>query len=195
MSSLRRILASQSNGTRSRGPLTPEGKRRASQNAVTHGLLARQIVMRDEKPEGLDAVMNQHLDRLQPADGLEFSLIEEMVAAHWRLRRAWALETRLLENEADAQPDADPLDRMANAFAALAAQPSLGLLHRYQTRLHLHYQRALHNMLLLRAVAVPNEPSPISGHSPVVCLPADPPPSPPPPSASLPQVGPAPSDP
>jgi hypothetical protein len=36
-------------------------------------------------------------------------------------------------------------------------------MHRYQTRLHLNYQRALHNMLLLRAAAVPNEPSPICG--------------------------------
>jgi hypothetical protein len=39
-------------------------------------------------------------------------------------------------------------------------------LHRYQTRLHLNYQRALYNMLLLRAATVPNEPSPISEHPP-----------------------------
>jgi len=53
--------------------------------------------------------------------------------------------------------------------------PTLGLMHRYETRLHLMYQRALHNLVLLRAASpsppapnpgVPNEPSPISGHSP-----------------------------
>jgi hypothetical protein len=38
-------------------------------------------------------------------------------------------------------------------------------MHRYQTRLHLNYQRTLYNMLLLRAATVPNEPSPISEHS------------------------------
>ena len=95
-------------------------------------------------------------------------MVEEMVASHWRLRRAWAIEARLLDNEADAQSAADPLDRLANAFADLAAKPSLGLMHRYQTRLHLNYQRALHNMLLLRAATVPNEPSPISEHPPLV---------------------------
>ena len=171
MSSLSRILSSRANGARSRGPLTVEGKRRSSQNATSHGLLARQIVMHDESPEGFETVLTEHLDRLQPADGMEFGLIEEMVASHWRLRRAWAIETRLLENEAAAQTAADPLDRITNAFEDLAAKPSLGLMHRYQTRLHLNYQRALYNILLLRAATVPNEPSPISEHCATALLP------------------------
>jgi hypothetical protein len=94
--------------------------------------------MRDESPEGFEAVPSDHLTRLQPADGVEFGMVEEMVASHWRLRRAWAIETRLLENEAEAQTSPDPLDRMTKAFSDLAATPSLGLLHRYQTRLSEH---------------------------------------------------------
>jgi hypothetical protein len=164
VSSLKRILASQANGARSKGPLTAEGKRRSSQNAISHGLLAKHIVMREESPEVFEAVMTDHLTRLQPADGVELGMIEEMVASYWRLRRAWAIETRLLENETDAQTSGDSLDRMTKAFSDLAATPSLGLMHRYQTRLHLNYQRALYNMLLLRAATVPNEPSPISEH-------------------------------
>lgn len=172
MSSLRRILSSRANGALSKGPHTAEGKRRSSLNATSHGLLARDIVMRDESPEAFEAVMNQHLDRLQPVDGMEASLIEEMVASHWRLRRAWAMETRLLENEVSAQPSTDPLDRLANAFADAASKPYVALMHRYQTRLHLNYQRALQNMLLLRIAAVPNEPSPISEHPHRPLLPA-----------------------
>lgn len=164
MSSLRRKLSSRANGARSLGPVTTAGKLRSSQNAIRHGLLASQLVMRDESPEGFQEVLNDHLERLQPADGVEFGMVEDMVASHWRLRRAWAQETRLLENEAAAQTSGDSLDRIANAFANLADKPSLGLMHRYQTRLHLNYQRALCNMLLLRAATVPNEPSPISGH-------------------------------
>jgi hypothetical protein len=171
MSSLRRIYASRANAARSQGPVTAAGKRRSSQNATTHGLLSRDILMRDESPEAFDIVMNQHLDRLQPVDGVEAGLVEEMVASYWRLRRAWALETRLLENEAAAQTAADPLDRLANAFQDSAAKPYFSLMHRYQTRLHLNYQRALHNMLLLRVATVPNEPSPISEHSGTGLLP------------------------
>jgi hypothetical protein len=165
MSSLRRILSSRTNGARSIGPVTAEGKRRSAQNATSHGLLAHQIVMQDESPEGFEAAMNNHLARLQPADGMEFLMVEEMVASHWRLRRALAIETRLLENEAAAQQSPDSLDRLAIAFQNLAEKPSLGLMHRYQTRLHLNYQRTLYNILLLRAATVPNEPSPISEHT------------------------------
>src|SRR5205807_1210714 len=39
----------------------------------------------------------------------------------------------------------------------------LPLLHRYEARLHLMYQRALHNILLLRTVGTPNQPSPPVG--------------------------------
>ena len=164
MSSLRRIRSSRANGARSKGPLTAEGKRRSSQNALRHGLLSKQIVMRDESPEGFAAVVAEHIARIQPADGVELAMVEEMVASHWRLRRAWAIETRLLENQAAAQTSPDPLDRIANAFQDLAAKPALPLLHRYQTRLHLNYQRTLYTILLLRDTAVPNEPSPISEH-------------------------------
>src|SRR5450755_3202895 len=34
------------------------------------------------------------------------------------------------------QTASDPLDRIANGFETLAAKPVLGLMHRYQTRLH-----------------------------------------------------------
>ena len=163
MSSVRLTLAARANGARSRGPATPEGKRRASQNATRHGLLARCIVMENESRTAFEALLAQHLERLQPADGLEFGFIEEMAAAYWRMRRAWALETRIFENHAKAQPPGDEIDRMAAVFTDPAAHPGLGLMHRYETRLHCIYQRALHNFLLLRA-AIPNEPNPISEH-------------------------------
>jgi hypothetical protein len=183
--SSRRIRASRANGATSRGPVTPEGKRRSSRNAISHGLLARSIVLDSESPEAFETLFSDHLDRLQPADGVELGMVEEMVAAHWRMRRAWALEARALERSVAAQPPGDPVGRIANAWDGLAQSPTLGLMHRYETRLHLIFQRALHNLLLLRAASpsppapaavvdiVPapnprilNEPSPISGHLP-----------------------------
>ena len=176
MSSLRRVLASRANGKSSRGPVTPQGKQRSSQNATRHGLLSRYIVMRNESHESFEALLQQHLDLFQPADDVESSMVEEMASASWRMRRAWALETRMMDNAVagiaagagananEGQPAGDIVDRMAAAFSSLAATPGLGLMHRYETRLHLIYQRSLHNLLLLRAV-LPNEPSPTSEHS------------------------------
>jgi len=166
MSSLRRTQSSRANGALSKGPVTPEGKLHSSQNAIIHGLLADCIVLQDESRENFLALLQQHVDRFQPADEVEFGMIEEMCAARWRQRRAWAIETRLFEIQIARPPDGDSLDRMAGAIDFMAAAPSLSLVHRYETRLHILYQRALRNLITLRKVKVPNEPSPISEHSP-----------------------------
>jgi len=177
MSSLRRILSSRANGARSRGPNTPEGKLRSSLNALRHGLLSDCVVLPGESREGFDTLLAEHLERLGPLDGVEFGMIEEMAASYWRLRRSWAIENALLTQELNTQPEGDDVARIAGAFRKLAASPELGLLHRYETRLHMMYQRALHNIFLLRAAAVPNEPSPISEQPD--SLPSEPPPEPP----------------
>jgi hypothetical protein len=160
MSSDSRILSSRANGRRSKGPVTAAGKLRSSRNAIRHGLLSGSLVLEDESPEGFQALLAQHLARFQPADDLELGLVEEMVAACWRMRRSWAIETHMLDTVAAADPAAagTALDRITAAFKSLAESAALPLMHRYETRLHMVYQRALHNLMLLRA-AIPNEPS------------------------------------
>jgi hypothetical protein len=166
MSSTRRIDASRANGARSRGPVTESGKQISSQNARSHDLLGRCIVVEGESREGFQAVLTQHLERFQPADGVELGIVEEMVAASWRMRRAWAIESRLLSEGIDAQPPCDPTGRLTAAFSSLADSPALALLHRYEIRLHRIYQRGLRNLQLLQTEEIPNEPSPISEHLP-----------------------------
>src|ERR1044072_6825725 len=95
MSSLRRIEASRANGARSKGPVTPEGKKRSAVNAMRHGLLADVLVLDGEARENFELLLDQHVDRLQPADGVEYALVEEMASAYWRLHRNWAIEKRL----------------------------------------------------------------------------------------------------
>jgi hypothetical protein len=172
MSSFRRIQSSRANGALSRGPKTPLGKQHSSQNAITHGLLADCVVLKNEPVENFQVLLGQHLDRFQPADGIELVMIEDMAAACWRMRRAWAIENRIFDNQVSPEPSIpDDLDKMAKVFAGPdGGPPALGLLHRYEARLHLMYQRSLHNMLLLQAVARNNEPNPISEHP--IALPA-----------------------
>jgi hypothetical protein len=172
MSSLRRINASRANGARSRGPITAEGQERSSANAIRHGLLAKCVVLENESGPCFDDLVTQHTQRFAPVDGVEFGMIEEMAAAYWRMRRAWAIENRLMEKALRHQPPGDEAARIADAFAELAASPELNLLHRYETRLHRIYQRALYNLVLLGQCELPNEPSPISGHLGPAPLPA-----------------------
>jgi hypothetical protein len=126
-------------------------------------LLARCTLLEGESAEALETLFRSYLTRVEPVDAVELGYVEEMVAAHWRIRRLWAIETRIMDEEVAAQPDGDLMGRLAAAFDNLAQKSSATLLHRYEMRLHLVYRRALHNLLLLRH-AMPNEPSPISGH-------------------------------
>jgi len=163
MSSIRRILSNRANGARSRGPVTVEGKRRSSLNAVSHGLLSDCVLLPGESRESFQQLIAAYFERFGPVDAVELGMIEEMAAASWRLRRAWAIENKLLADEMDSQPLEGDLDRIAASFRTLASSPELALLHRYETRLHVMYQRAFQNMLLLRTPGIRNEPSPIFG--------------------------------
>src|ERR1035441_5248672 len=164
MSSPRRIDASRANGARSRGPITAEGQERSSTNAIRHGLLAKCVVLENESGPCFDDLVAQHTERFAPVDGVEFGMIEEMAAAYWRMRRAWAIENRLMEKALRNQPPGDEAARIAAAFSELAATPELNLLHRYEARLHRIYQRALFNLTLLGERELPNEANPISEH-------------------------------
>src|SRR6266436_1637902 len=132
MSTINQVSASRANGARSLGPVTPEGKKRSSMNAVRHGLLARCVVLDNESRECFDQLLAQFLDCFRPANDVEFGMIEEMIAACWRQRRAWAIETSLLDIAISKEPGGDELIRM--------------------------FQHALKNLLLLRTIELPNEP-------------------------------------
>jgi hypothetical protein len=157
-SSLARIRASRANGARSRGPKTIAGKQSSSRNALRHGLLAKQVVLANEAAPNFDIVVAQHIRRFGPADGVELGMIEEMASAFWRLRRAWAIETNLMDQGVEAAQPRGELSRIAAAFSALADTPQLALLHRYEARLHRMYQRSMNTFLLLHKTKLPNEP-------------------------------------
>jgi hypothetical protein len=158
MSTINQVSASRANGARSLGPVTPEGKKRSSRNAVRHGLLARCVVLDNELRECFDRHHAQFLDCFRPANDVELGMIEEMIAASWRQRRALAIETRLLDLAIAKEPGADEVTRIASAFNSLSQQPQSDLISRYETRLHRMFQRALGNLILLRSIALPNEP-------------------------------------
>jgi hypothetical protein len=173
MSSLRKVQSSKANGALSKGPITPAGKQRSSLNALRHGMCAKCIVLDHESRENFLILLQQHSDLFRPANEVEVGMIEEMCAAYWRQRRAWSIETNLLEKQIALQPDGSGPERLAAAFDRLAAAPTLPLLHRYETRQHLMYQRAMRTLIVLRTVKYPNDPNPISEQpAPVIPMPA-----------------------
>jgi hypothetical protein len=80
--------ANRSNAQKSTGPRTPEGKETASQNALTHGLFAREGVIRGEDEDEFEMHREMLLDQLNPVGALEEILAERIVDLSWRLKRA-----------------------------------------------------------------------------------------------------------
>jgi|GEM_PF-247666 len=106
MASVAQIQANRSNAQKSTGPRTAEGKERASQNALKHGLLAREAVIAGEDPEESEIYREGRLQDLAPAGAVEAMLAERVVGLSWRLRRA-----ERLQNAAFAAPDeGEPTD-------------------------------------------------------------------------------------
>jgi len=152
MNLTKRAIASRANGRLSRGPITEEGKRKASLNGLRHGLLSKNIVLPGESKEMFEALLNQYVDKLRPADGAEFTYVEELAASAWRQRRLWAVENRLWSDALAEYPDEDHRGSITAGLKDLARGPELALLQRYEARLSNAHQRALNNFFLLASL-------------------------------------------
>ena len=99
MATDKQIGANRQNAKSSTGPKTEHGKRRSRRNAVRHGLTAEAVINVLEDPadyEALEAAINADY---RPRTNFELELIARLVSLLWRLRRAVAIESGLLDIE------------------------------------------------------------------------------------------------
>ena len=91
------IEAARRNGARSRGPVTAEGKARASRNALKHGLAAMEhLVLDGEDPTELEAMTARLLAEVGPESEIEARLVRRMAVAFWKGERAERMEVAIL---------------------------------------------------------------------------------------------------
>ena len=82
------VAANRRNAAKSTGPKTTVGKAIVAQNAIKHGLLARQNVILGEDPQEFDLHRRGVLGELAPAGVMASILAERIVGLTWRLKRA-----------------------------------------------------------------------------------------------------------
>jgi hypothetical protein len=170
------------NGSKSKGPITPEGKARSSRNAVRHGLRAEFNVLSHESEDDFQLLLDAFIYRYQPADAVELELVHEMAIARWRLRRIGNLETELFDNEitlcddyvADKFAEIDDDARFACVFQKMADEgKALALLMRYETSLARVYERAVKQLDALQNRKLPSEPTRALSLNPLLTSPSD----------------------
>src|SRR3954470_12654562 len=78
------------------GTKSPEGIKRSSINALAHGLTAKTLVLPNESQAEFNQLRLDYFNRFRPSDTVEMDLVDDLVAARWRLRRLIATETASL---------------------------------------------------------------------------------------------------
>jgi hypothetical protein len=89
--------ANRRNAQKSTGPKTPEGRAVSKMNALKHGILSRQVLVRGlnikESNRELSALHDRFWQELNPVGPVEEMLVDQIVTTHWRLRRALKAES------------------------------------------------------------------------------------------------------
>jgi hypothetical protein len=168
--------AARTNGAKSNGPITAEGKVIASQNSLKHGLTSSRVVLPHESQEEFDRLEASIVNRFKPHDEIEHELVHEMAAARWRLRRIAAMEVAIFNKAFKQQrellgPDADPAEIQDAAYAEVAESKSLRMLSRHQSQLRRSYEKAWRELELIQehrnqeaaedaGIGLQNEPRP-----------------------------------
>ncbi len=196
MSSQRRINSSRANGAHSQGPATPEGLARSRDARLSHGLKSKRVLLSWESEDEFREFREACILELRPDTEIEHNLVEQYIAACWRLNRIWAMETAVLDVEAGRRESeiarefqsCDDDVRAGLAFRALCDESrSFAIFERYQvhfTRVADRCLKALAQYRKDRPSPAPSTPSPANrkvndGPSPANGHPAEQPPAPP----------------
>jgi hypothetical protein len=142
-----RAEASRRNGAKSCGPRSAEGKARAAQNAIKHGMRAlKYVVLPDESAAEFHAFEEAIVDDLVPVGALQSVLARRVAVAAWRLARADRMEVELFEER-----------RWEDAGVGMAlirdgnGTRSFETLMRYRSAAMAEFMRALRTLKALQA--------------------------------------------
>jgi hypothetical protein len=132
------------NGAKSRGPTTQAGKAASSQNAIKHGMTARNTyILECENANEFKEFLAEHIAIHLPATPPEKELVEQMAIARWRIRRFVTAETVLIDCEIVRNRDKVEKEfatlgcavHVAMAIRSLADESRcLSLMSRYESR-------------------------------------------------------------
>jgi hypothetical protein len=94
------LAANRANGKHNPGPRNPQN---TQDNAITHGLLAKKLVFRnDDEKQSYDALAAELADHHQPFGPTERLLVSEMAISWWRLQELYGWESLEVSNRTNA---------------------------------------------------------------------------------------------
>ena len=154
-----RSRTSAANGAQSNGPTSPEGKARSARNGEKHGMYSSAVLLHHESTEEFAILQERYYQRFLPSNQPEVDLVDQMIAATWRLRRIAAVESAAVDHAIDAQrvdldaiyKSLEPETRTHFAFEKLHLDSgAMASYQRFQAAQIRQYDRAFRNLQTLQ---------------------------------------------
>ena len=145
------------------GPKTNAGKTVSSLNAMQHGILSRQAVLKNEDPADLQRIATSLHQQLQPDGEFETMLVDRIVSCYWRLARAQRAETALMDNHyaeilATGKGAFTPEQRRQRATIAIISNHNIEYLDRYESAIERRFFRACRELWTAKASRIAGAP-------------------------------------
>lgn len=138
MVSKKQLVANKNNARKSTGPKSSVGIDQAKKNSIKHGLLSKDLIIRDEDPKKLNTLIEELILSLQPEGKMEEILVEKIASTLWRLQR-------LISAEAGARNENDWMGKLEAIHKAYNSS-TIASISRYESTLERALYKALHEL-------------------------------------------------
>jgi hypothetical protein len=131
------------------GVKTDEGKAVSRYNALKHGLLSQEVLLKGEDEEMLIELGKQLRGELKPANEMELILVDRIIANTWRLKRALKAETGMIYEDCNGLGGRKTLGEALSYD--LSNYDTYGKFSRYEGSIERGLYKALHELQRVQA--------------------------------------------
>jgi hypothetical protein len=141
----KQLKANQENAKQG-GVKTEQGKAISRLNALKHGLLTKEILLKDENENDLIDLGKKIRSQLKPVNEIENILVERIVVNTWRLKRLLKAEKEMIECDMSLEKN------FGSALSYdFANYDSYGKITRYESCIERGLYKALHELQRIQA--------------------------------------------
>ena len=141
------------------GVKTEGGKAVSKYNALKHGILSKEVLLKGEDEGTLIEIGKRLRTELEPQTELELVLVDRITANVWRLKRVMQMEREMMEG---SQKDtfSKGLQKLGQTLTNydIAHNDIYGKLIRYETNIERGIYKALHELQRIQAARMGEKP-------------------------------------
>jgi hypothetical protein len=186
MASPQLALAAQINGRKSRGPITPEGKRKSSANSRKHGLRSKTLPTDDACEAHRQWLLPHLIAQHSPATPIEFMLVETIAQASarqdWAIRISDGYHAEAIQHQSSPEapykhPGRHAIELLHRAFSRFAREERRALqqLRQIQSLTQLPESQNIHEQVVPATISA-KRAAPLAAKAPAAAPAATPPP-------------------